>query len=148
MSRFVARGCGMLAVLLVVAGCGKSGPVSVRGVVKLDGQPVAGAAVTFIAQDPGCRDAYGSTNEQGEFELSTNKPGDGVLPGKYKVVIQPPGEGGSSTPFDDPEKPAAPTKPKAPRGPRIPVKYTVPGQTPLTQEVPPKGEVVIELESK
>jgi hypothetical protein len=138
----------MLAVLLVVAGCGKSGPVSVRGVVKLDGQPVANAAVTFIAQDPGGRDAYGSTNEKGEFELSTHKPGDGVLPGKYKVVITPPGEGGSSTPFDDPEKPVAPAKSKAPRGPRIPEKYMAPAQTPLTQEVPPKGDVVIELQSK
>jgi hypothetical protein len=117
-------------------------------VVKLDGQPVANAAVIFIAQDPGGRDAYGSTNENGEFELSTTKPGDGVMPGKYKVVIQPPGEAGSSTPFDDPEKPAAPAKPKAPQRARIPEKYTVPGQTPLTQEVPPKGDVVIELQSK
>lgn len=145
MSRFVTRVCGVLALSLL-AGCGKSGPVSVRGVVKLDGQPVAGAAVTFVAQDPGGRDASGATNEKGEFELSTTKPGDGVLPGKYKVVIQPPGEGGGSTPFDDPEKPVA--KPKAPRGPRIPVKYTNPATTPLTQDVPPNGEVVIDLQSK
>jgi hypothetical protein len=147
MSRFISRGCGILALLLLT-GCGKSGPVSVRGVVKLDGQPVVGAAVTFIAQDPGGRDAYGSTDENGAFELSTTKPGDGVLPGKYKVVIQPPGEGGGSTPFDDTDKPAAPAKPKAPRGPQIPLKYTVPAQTPLAQDVPPNGKVVIELESK
>lgn len=144
----LARGCGLLAVLLVVSGCGSSGPVQVRGVVKLDGQPVANAAVIFIAQDPGCRDAYGSTNENGEFELSTTNPGDGVQKGKYKVVIQPPGEGGTYTPFDEPEKTAAPAKPKAPQRARIPEKYTVPGQTPLTQEVPPKGDVVIELQSK
>src|SRR5262245_39083868 len=139
MSRFMFRGCGLLALLLLT-GCGSSGPARVRGVVKLDGEPVAGAAVTFVAQDPGGRHAYGSTNENGEFELSTTKPGDGVLPGKYKVVIQPPGEGGGSTPFDDTDKP--PAKPKALSGPRIPVKYTVPAQTPLTQDVPTKGAVV------
>lgn len=146
MARFVARGCGVLALLLAAAGCGKSGPVSVRGVVTLDGQPVANAAVAFIAQDPGGRDAHGSTNEKGEFELSMTRPGDGVLPGKYKVLVHPPGEAGGPTPFDDPDK-AAP-RPKAAQGPRVPVKYSNPAQTPLTQEVPPKGDVVIELQSK
>ena len=41
-------GFGVLAVLC--AGCGPgSGPVPVRGVVKLEGQPVANAAVVFVA---------------------------------------------------------------------------------------------------
>ena len=148
MGRTISRGCGLLAVLLATAGCGGgSGPVPVRGVVKLDGKPVANAAVTFVAQDPGGRDAHGSTDANGAFELSTHKPNDGALPGKYKVVITPPGEEGGSTPFDDPGKPAAAAKPK-PAGPRIPQKYTLAGQTPLTQDVPPTGDVVIDLQSK
>ena len=142
-----ARRMSALLVAALAAGCGgDSGPVPVRGVVKLDGQPVAGAAVTFVAQTPGGRDAYGSTNENGEFRLTTTKPDDGALPGKYKVVIQPPGEEGGSTPFDE-GKPAA-ARPKAPRGPRIPAKYAVAGQTPLAQDVPPNGDIVFDLQSK
>ena len=119
----------------------------VRGVVKLDGQPVANAAVVFVPQTPGGREAYGSTDANGAFRLTTTKPDDGALPGKYKVVIQPAGPGGGSTPFDDTDKPPAAAS-KAPPRSRIPTKYTVAGQTPLTQDVPPSGEVILELQSK
>src|SRR5262245_43879983 len=148
MPRSAFRQSFALAGLLVAAGCGgSSGPVPVRGVVKLDGQPIANAAVIFVPQAPGGREAYGSTDANGAFRLTTTKPDDGALPGKYKVVIQPPGPAGGSTPFDDPGKaPAA--VPKTPTGPRIPVQYTVPGQTPLTQDVPPNGEVVFDLRSR
>ena len=148
MPRFVCRQSFALAAMLAASGCGGgSGPVPVRGVVKLDGQPVVNAAVIFVPQAPGGREAYGSTDANGTFRLTTTKPDDGALPGKYKVVIQPPGGAGGSTPFDEPGKaPAA--VPKAAPGPRIPVKYTVPGQTPLTQDVPPSGDVLIDLQSK
>jgi hypothetical protein len=143
--------CGQslaLAATLAALGCGGgSGPVPVRGVVKLDGQPVANASVVFIPETPGGREAYGSTDATGAFRLTTTKPDDGALPGKYKVVIQPPAPAGGSTPFDSTDKPPA-AVPKAPPGPRIPVKYTVAGQTPLTQDVPPRGEVLFDLQSK
>jgi hypothetical protein len=148
MPRSVRRRLFTLAAVLAAVGCGgTSGPVPVRGVVKLDGQPIANAAVVFIPQTPGGREAYGSTDANGAFRLTTTKPDDGALPGIYKVVIQPPGPAGGSTPFDDPGKPPA-AVPKAPPGPRIPAKYTVAGQTPLTQDVPPSGEVVFDLQSK
>src|SRR5947209_5411172 len=148
MPRSVCRQSFALAAVLAAAGCGGgSGPVPVRGVVKVDGQPVANAAVIFITQTPGGRDAYGSTDANGAFRLTTTKPDDGALPGKYKVVIQPAGPGGGSTPFDDASKPPAPG-PKVPPGPRIPAKYTVAGQTPLTQDVPASRDVVFDLQSK
>src|SRR5262245_39909808 len=148
MPRSVGRRSVMLAALLAAAGCGGgSGPVPVRGVVKLDGQPVANAAVVFVAQTPGGRDAHGSTDANGAFRLTTTKADDGAPPGKYKAGIQPPGPGRGSTPFDDTDKRPAAT-PKAPPGPRIPTKYTVVGQTPLTQDVPPSGAVVFDLQSK
>ena len=148
MPRSVCRQSLALAAVLAAAGCGGgSGPVPVRGVVKLDGQPVANAAVVFVPQTPGGREAYGSTDANGAFRLTTTKPDDGALPGKYKVVIQPAGPGGGSTPFDDTDKRPAPA-PKAPPGPRIPAKYTAAGQTPLTQDVPPSGDVVFDLRSK
>src|SRR5262245_18076613 len=116
MPRPICRHLVMLAAVLAAAGCGQgSGPVPVRGVVKLDGQPVANAAVVFVAQAPGGRDAYGSTDANGVFRLTTTSPDDGALRGKYKVVIQPAGPGGGSTPFDDTGKPPA-ARPKAPPG--------------------------------
>jgi hypothetical protein len=148
MPRSVCRQTLALAAVLAAVGCGAgSGPVPVRGVVKLDGQPVANASVVFIPETSGGREAYGSTDANGAFRLTTTKPDDGALPGKYKVVIQPPAPAGGSTPFDEPGK-APVAVPKAPTGPRIPLKYTVAGQTPLTQDVPPSGDVLFDLQSK
>ena len=100
--------CGFGVLVVLCAGCGHgSGPVPVRGVVKVEGQPVANAAVVFVAQDPGGRDAYGSTDANGVFRLTTTNPDDGALPGKYKVVIQPAGQGGGERQFQvqiDPQR--------------------------------------------
>ena len=72
MPRSVCRQWFTLAAVLAAAGCGGgSGPVPVRGVVKLDGQPVANAAVVFVPQTPGGREAYGSTDANGAFRLTT-----------------------------------------------------------------------------
>jgi hypothetical protein len=58
-------------------------------VVTLEGTPVAGATVLFMpdSQDEG-RPASGFTSSDGTFRLMTHKPGDGALPGKYRVLIQ------------------------------------------------------------
>src|SRR5262245_39633386 len=122
MMRFIASVCGFVGVVLV-AGCGDGGPspVAVKGVLKLDGKPVAGAVVGFHPEAAGGKPAFGTTDAEGAFRLTTERPGDGALPGKYKIVIQPPAEGGGS-PYDDPGK-AAPAA-KAPAGPAIPAKYT------------------------
>ena len=93
----VSRRWRLVAVALVgVLGCsqppdddqvapGQSGPqVPVRGVVTLDGKPLAGAVVTFLPESgaPGLSD----TDEEGKYSLETwGKPG---LPaGNYKVAI-------------------------------------------------------------
>lgn len=148
MNRVIGRVCGFLAAALAAAGCGSgSGMVPVRGVVKLDGQPLAGVSVTFVAQDPGGRDAYGSTDPKGEFSLTTSQPSDGVLPGQYKVVILPTGEEGGASPFDEPGKPAPRPKAKSSKL-QVPAKYMAPAQTPLSQRIPPDGDIVIELSTK
>jgi hypothetical protein len=144
MGRAVALVSGLLAVALA-AGCGggKPGPVPVKGVLKVDGQPVAGAVVVFQPRDPGGKEAYGTTDASGAFKMTTDSPGDGALPGQYKVVIQPPAEGGA-TPFDDPNRPA---RPKAAGGPKVPEKFTRPDQSPLTQDVPPNGDMAYDLKT-
>ncbi len=137
-------------MFIVAAGCGsKMAAVPLRGTVKLDGRPLANATVYFIADGSGGRDAVGITNADGQFRLSTLKSGDGALPGRYKVAIQPiaPAESGP-----------APTNPREamwavsrqPSRPAIvlPPRYSQPDQTILVQDVPANGNVVFELQSR
>ena len=77
-------------LLIVAGGCSRgSKTIPVQGTVKLDGRPLANASVSFIAEGSGARDAFGCTDAEGVFHLSTLKSGDGALPGKYKVTVQP-----------------------------------------------------------
>jgi hypothetical protein len=137
--------------LLLVFGCTRSGLAPVRGVVKLDGMPLAGASVLFLAQDDGGRDARGGTDAEGVFRLSTFQPNDGALPGKYKVVVQLPAPtrtGGTAAPSPlaaqraanagSPERPAI----------LVPAKYSQPDQTILVQQIPAAGDVLLELQSR
>jgi len=86
-----------LVPLLLLAGC-SSGPdvemVPVRGTVKFtDGTVPQGemATVNFepIAAGPNQvrKLAYGEIQPDGSFEMTTVKPGDGVIAGKYKVIF-------------------------------------------------------------
>ena len=88
-SRFLSSAATLL-LLAAALGCGgKNTPVSVRGVVTLDGKPVKGATVYFyaIGDEREGRPAFGQTNENGEFQLSTLGNNDGALKRKYKVVV-------------------------------------------------------------
>ena len=93
--------------LLGIGGCGTKGPklIKISGVVKFsDGSfiPVPGAderrppaTITFTPADTGAEGATGEKRKgasgkigaDGRFEMMTIKPGDGVVPGKYKVFI-------------------------------------------------------------
>jgi hypothetical protein len=76
--------------LLSGAGCGgRNTPVPVSGVVTLDGKPLEGANVYFYAVGDAKdgRPAYGVTDANGRFDLSTLGDRDGALPRQYKVVI-------------------------------------------------------------
>ncbi len=144
----------MLLGMVVLSGCGDGrGTVPVEGILKLDGQPLKEASVQFVPQGAG-RDATATTDGSGKFVMSTFEPRDGALPGSYKVVITP------STPIEaTPDgvsadaamqaASAAAVKPRArAAGPQVPESYTRIDQTPLKQEVPPTGEIVIDIKSK
>lgn len=78
-----------MLTLTMLAGCGTSDApktFKVSGTVTLEGKPVDGAIVTFVSSE-NKKNAVGSTNAKGEFKLSTFGPGDGALPGSYKVTI-------------------------------------------------------------
>lgn len=76
----------LVCALAVCVGCDR-GPrlVPVSGVVLLDGQPVANAAVLFIPAEG--RPAEGTTDAEGKFTLQTFQPGDGALVGTHDVTV-------------------------------------------------------------
>jgi hypothetical protein len=67
--------------------------VKVTGTVTVKGQPADQVEVTFLPKNG--RPATGVTDNQGRFELSTLKPGDGAVPGEHRVTLgeyYPPGK--------------------------------------------------------
>lgn len=129
----------LMLALVALAGCGGSSAFPktypVTGTVKLNGKPVDGAMVVFQLES-GKENALGTTDKNGEFSLSMFRPGDGAIPGKYKVSIKkedavaaptnapPPGTIGAAELAADYAPPAevktGPTKKKS----EIPPKYT------------------------
>jgi hypothetical protein len=81
----------LLALLVVLlAGCGRS-TYTVRGkVVFPDGTPLEGGWVVFHKSEGESEvSADGPIQANGTFELRTNRPGDGVPPGTYRVLVKP-----------------------------------------------------------
>lgn len=78
---------GTVALLAGCGGGGSQGPetVPVKGVIKYQGKPVPKLSVAFMPEKGML--AYGTTDDDGKFSLQTNKPGDGAMPGTYKVTI-------------------------------------------------------------
>ena len=85
------RRCLLAAAAAAAAGC-SGNKVEVGGrVVYPDGTPaadLAGSAVTFVPVD-GKYGGRGPIDAAGRYSLSSDRPGDGILPGRYKVVVQP-----------------------------------------------------------
>lgn len=74
-------------------GCEASSPLAcypVRGTVVRDGKPVAGAVVVFHPVDPAAnlkQKPIASTDDAGEFRVTTFKPGDGAPVGDYRITV-------------------------------------------------------------
>jgi hypothetical protein len=132
-----------------LAGCGTA-TSPVEGTVLLDGQPLVGASIQFVPQGAG-KQATGETDKNGAFTMSTDKPRDGVVPGEYKVVVSPPVGQPDPTQYasaDEAMAAAAKAPARKASGPAFPQKYTRPDQTPLTQTVPVKEKLRLDLKSK
>ncbi|NMC19814.1 MAG: carboxypeptidase regulatory-like domain-containing protein [Thermogutta sp.] len=104
----VCLGLICAAGLIAAAGCpggggAKLNTVKVSGTVTLDGAPLPGATVSFVPKSDGARAAFGTTDENGRFTLTTLNPGDGAMPGSYAVsVTKPVAAAASSAPSQDP----------------------------------------------
>jgi len=144
------------SLTMTLSGCGgekvNRPPVfKVTGKVTLSGKPVVNADVTFI-HDETKRAAFGKTNDQGIYKLTTFAANDGAVEGKHSIKVvdipppattpaiadtespeyQPPGIGQDTMP-----------KPKS----NLPAKYSDPATSGLFGVVNADGgENVIDLE--
>ncbi|OHB78819.1 MAG: hypothetical protein A2W31_11985 [Planctomycetes bacterium RBG_16_64_10] len=88
-ARFLPHWIAVL-FLPMTSGCGPQEPplFPVRGKVLFKSKPVPKAEMVFhpLFAGPGWM-PVAVTNEDGSFEASTKKPGDGALAGRYKVTI-------------------------------------------------------------
>jgi hypothetical protein len=148
------RFCGIALIVLTavaVGGCSakpyqdhRPKLVPAGGVVRYNGKPLDGARVTFSNTALGVS-AYGVTDAQGKFTLTTFEPGDGAAPGHYQITVSKAIETGHPT-----AKTAPPVfRPGGAPHPRslIPQKYGNLATSNLTADVPDAGtdEIVVEL---
>lgn len=144
--QLMIRRCFGLLLLGIAAGCGPADQVKVypvKGTVKFQGQPMkGGGSIAFyptggqVGATPG-----GEIKEDGTYELMTYKPGDGSMPGDYRVVIT---QVTVKEPIASPDG-SAPTPVEGPNVPvedQIPMIYSDPTASPLTAKVEEKEQTI------
>jgi len=140
MVRFTFACSGCFLVLVGYLGCSKRPSdrpetVPAVAVVTLDGTAVEGATVVFHG-GPDQRGATGRTDSQGIAKMMTFDPGDGAIPGKYKVTIQKiEGPALTTDVKDDAPPPPPHLAPPVPIKHLVPEKYAAPTTTELTADV-------------
>jgi hypothetical protein len=77
-----------LGLLVLVAGCGRSGYGQVEGKVTFKGQPLTEAAIVFVPERGPA--AGGAVGEDGSYRLLTKRLGDGAVLGRCKVAFVSP----------------------------------------------------------
>lgn len=119
--------------------------VPVSGTVKLDGELIEGAVVTFIPTG-GTKgiECVGRTDESGTYSPQQIRGAEGVPPGTYKVVISRYLRNGKPIVDDDPAGGAGGIMIDS-----LPPKYSNQSMTKLTANVAADGSAIdFELESK
>jgi hypothetical protein len=146
---FAACSC----VVLLAAGCGAAGGkpapevVPVEGTVMYNGQPVAGATVSFH-HEKAPRVASGVTDAEGKFQLSMLEANDGAMPGDNAITVTKVEAGAAPVvpPSDDPAVMAQMYQEHlqgtAPKGPKdlLPSKYANQATSGLKETVKQDGE--------
>ena len=163
----MGRAVLVLSLLLcgvVLPGCG-GGPSAVKGVVIIDGQPLSKAVVSLQPDGEG-RPASATTDEGGQFTMSTKDPGDGVFPGKYSLVIvvpkaptnnpnaPQPNAGGAAGGDPNANRSFLPGVARTPDGAvndrlqKVPERYRSASTSPIKVTVPTSGQVRVEIKSE
>lgn len=85
----------VITLVMFVAGCGSDLPqtISLTGKVTFDGAAPPGPGIVYLlpseaAEGFPLRPATGDFGADGTYTVTTFKPGDGLMPGKYKVYIE------------------------------------------------------------
>jgi hypothetical protein len=128
--------------LLNIVGCGDGDSLpreAVSGTVAVEGKPLKTGLITFLPASSEVTTQGGGPVVEGKYTVSRNQ---GLVPGKYKVVI--------SSPEDTPEKfTDTAFNNNAPGMPPIPAKEVIPAQynnkSLLTAEVTSGGKNVFEF---
>jgi len=79
-----------VTVGIVLTGCSNSDrppTYPVTGTVTSQGQPVAGAAITFVPTGTDGEAASAITDSEGKYSLTTWEAGDGARSGQYRVKV-------------------------------------------------------------
>ncbi|MBD3675736.1 MAG: hypothetical protein HUJ26_19665 [Planctomycetaceae bacterium] len=92
-SMFLGMTCLLLTGLL--SGCGNSAAESpdvelhpATGTIKLNGEPLGQASVTFISNGTGTQYTYfGATDPEGKFVLKNRQGVEGCEAGQFKVIV-------------------------------------------------------------
>lgn len=131
----------LISFNLALVGCSPSPKlVPAKGIVKLDGKPVAHVHVCFWPEEDGAdlmKRGYGMgiSDVEGHFVIKDLYGNEGIFPGKYKVTV--------SLYVDRKGKPIPPnSKPDEVYGGArdiMPRQYNDPRTTPLRAEVPATG---------
>jgi len=74
-----------LAIVLL-GSCGCSGGTVIKGIVKLDGNPVSSATVVFVSED-GKNTYSGVSDASGNFSVTAADGKGGIPSGTYKVTV-------------------------------------------------------------
>lgn len=124
----------ILGVCLV--GCGSSSgfpkTYPVTGKVTFNGKAIEGAMVTFKMEN-GKENAIGTTDSKGEFTLSMFQPGDGAVPGVYRITVSKLPPGATTTATTPPPGQIA--------GGDLPSDYTPPAESTKSGSNAPKSEI-------
>jgi hypothetical protein len=122
----------------LVAGCSGQNTASVFGIVTLDNQPLPSANVSFYPADEKNAPAYGQTDAQGRYSLSTGSDA-GLAPGQYIAVV---------VATKEPPQPYDATGAEVPPIPITPAKYGDATKSDLRVEVKPgKNDIPLSLQS-
>lgn len=146
-------------LILIVPGCGGGGaeggkPVfEASGTVTMFGKPLSGATVAFAPQGDQPT-AFGTTEADGTFVLTTYAYGDGAAEGNFKVVVSksapaPTLEEEEGADHDAPAESHDAAMKNGPSGAGlVPVQYTTAAETPFTAEVKSGADNVFTFDIK
>jgi hypothetical protein len=145
--------CLVAVLTMPGAGCRKSQFVPVKGIVNLDGVPLAGAMVAFVPEKSDSSPVgHGWTKPDGSFELmSLNEVG--ALPGEYRVVVTKriPIKGVEADPLKAAQEALKRGEPftdsREFTKSVVPEDYGDPNRTPLRCSVPTTANFVLDLRS-